>query len=334
MKFSVAAGVLAASSMLWLALPVWGVSCKTQAAMTDAERMPIVEAARQVAQEVQSDRSADLRTATVPEVAAHFDAIANSAAALAPLLGGATITVNALYRLDAEDAKAGEEQIQFFCDSADNATHVTLSIQHLPPGQFALALVHATGVAKPQQMALLLQQPQANSRWLLAGFFPKPLTAAGHDGLWYWKQARSYSEKKQPWNAWLYYTTATYLLQPAGFFSSTNLERLVEEQQAARPKEAPGAEPLPVTAEGAIYRVTSLRTDDALGGLDVVAHYASAGAIDPVAARTQTIAVMRGLLTLHPELRDAFHGLWVFADPAGGGQPFSLEQPMTALPKS
>ena len=334
MKFSAAAGVLAASSMLWLALPAWAASCKTQAAMTDAERMPVVEAARQIGQDVESGRTAELQAATVPEVAAHFDAIANAASALTPLLTGATITVDAVYRLDAGDAKAGEDQIQFFCDSADNATHVTLSIQHLPPGQFALALVHATGVAKPQQIALLLQQPQPNGRWLLAGFFPKPLTVAGHDGLWYWKQARSYTEKKQPWNAWLSYTTATYLLQPAGFFSSTNLERLVEEQQAARPKDVPGAEPLSVTADGAIYRVTSLRTDDALGGLDVVVHYASTGTTDPVTARTQTIAVMRGLLALHPELREAFHGLWVFADPAGGGRAFSLEQPMTALPRS
>src|SRR5579859_2882141 len=123
MKLSRAAGVLAASSLLWLALPAWGVSCKTQAAMTDAERLPIVEASRQIGQEVQGGRSSDLQAATVPEVAAHFDAIANAASALTPLLKGATITVNAVYRLDAGDAKAGEDQIQFFCDSTDNVTH-------------------------------------------------------------------------------------------------------------------------------------------------------------------------------------------------------------------
>src|ERR1700730_13768981 len=79
MKFSAAAGVLAASSMLWLALPAWAASCKTQAAMTDAERMPVVEAARQIGQDVESGRTAELQAATVPEVAAHFDAIANAA---------------------------------------------------------------------------------------------------------------------------------------------------------------------------------------------------------------------------------------------------------------
>jgi hypothetical protein len=151
--------------------------------------------------------------------------------------------------------------------------------------------------------------------------------------VWYWRQARIYAQKKQMWNAWLYYTTAISLLQPAGFFSSANLERLVEEQQAVRPADLPGTTPLTVTAEGTGYKVTSLRTDDALGGLDLTVHYNSTSS-DPVAGRAHTIAVMHGLLGLHPELREAFHGLWVFADAGAGGQAFALEQPMTDLPRS
>jgi hypothetical protein len=209
---------------------------------------------------------------------------------------------------------------------------VTLSIQHLPPGLFAFALVHATGVAKPQQLALLLQSLNAGSPWQLAGFFPKPLTMAGHDGLWYWKQARTYAQKKQMWNAWFYYSTAASLLQPAGFFSSANFEKLIDEQQAARPGDLPGTSPLTVNADGTAYTVRSFHTDDALGGLDLVAHYNSTTS-DPVSNRANTIAVMHGLLTLHPELREAFHGLWVFAYAGPGGQAFSLEQPMTELAK-
>ena len=333
MTFPDPARLLAFSSLLALALPAFGVSCKTQGAMTEAERAPIVEAARRIALDVQGGRTEELKSATVPAVAAHFDGIAQSASALTPLMTGATVTVDAVYKLDASDAKPGDDQTQFFCDSADNSAHVTFSIQHLPPGQFAFALVHATGVAKPQQLALLLEMTQPTSPWQLAGFFPKPLTVAGHDGLWYWTQARSYAQKKQTWNAWFYYSTAAYLLQPAGFFSSANLEKLLEEQEEARPADLPGAKPLEVSADGATYKITTLRTDDALGGLDLVVHYDGDGNGDLVAARAHTIAVMRGLLTLHPELRDAFHGLWGFAD-ASGGQPFSLEQSMGALPKT
>jgi hypothetical protein len=321
------------SVLLALALPAMGVSCKTQGAMTEAERTALVQAARQIAVDVQGARSADLKAATVPEVAANFTSIEQSAAALAPLITGATITVDAIYGLDASDAKPGDEQQQFFCDAGDNSSHVTFGIQHLPPGQFAFALVHATGVAKPQQIALLLQSQKAGGPWLLAGFFPKPLSVAGHDGLWYWRQARIYAAKKQMWNAWLYYSTAISLLQPAGFFSSTNLEKLVEEQQAIRPADLPGTTPLTVNADGTGYKITSLRTDDALGGLDVVAHYSSTSS-DPVAGRAHTIAVMRGLLALHPELREGFHGLWVFADAGPGGQAFALEQPISEIPKS
>ncbi len=333
MSLSVLPRVLAATCVLAFALPAFAVSCKTQGAMTEAERAPIVQAARQIALDVQAGRTADLKAATVPAVAANFNSIAQSATALTPLMTGATITVDAVYKLDASDAKPGDEQEQFFCDAGDNSSHVTFSIQHLPPGLFAFALVHATGVAKPQQLALLLQSLNPGSPWQLAGFFPKPLTLAGHDGLWYWKQARTYAQKKQMWNAWFYYSTAASLLQPAGFFSSTNFEKLIDEQQAARPSDLPGTTPLTVNADGTAYKVTSFRTDDALGGLDLVAHYDSTSS-DPVADRARTIAVMRGLLMMHPELREAFHGLWVFADAGPGGQAFSLEQPMSELPKS
>jgi hypothetical protein len=333
MNLSTPARALRGLLVFSVALPCFAVSCKTQGAMSEAERSPIVQAARQIAADVQGGRSADLKAATVPAVAANFSSIEQSAAALRPLIAGATLTVDAVYALDASDAKPGDEQQQFFCDAADNSSHITFSIQHLPPGIFAFALVHATGVPKPQQIALLLQSLNTGAPWQLAGFFPKPLTMAGHDGLWYWRQARVYAERKQMWNAWLYYSTAISLLQPAGFFSSTNLEKLVEEQQASRPADLPGTAPLTVNADGATYQMTSLRTDDALGGLDVVAHYKSTSS-DPVAGRTHTIAVMRGLLALHPELREAFHGLWVFADAGPGGQAFALEQPISELPRS
>jgi hypothetical protein len=330
MNFPAVRRVLAASCLLTLSASGFAVSCKTQAALSDAERSAIVEAARRIAGDVQSGRSDDLKSATIPAVAANFSAIQQSAAALTPLMGGATLTVDAIYRLDAADAKPGEDQTQFFCDAADNSSHATFSIQHLPPGQFAFSVIRATGNAKPQQLALLLQMESSAGPWQLAGFFPKPLTVAGHDGLWYWRQARAYAQKKQPWNAWLYYSTATYLLQPAGFISTTNLEKLVDEQAAAKPAGLPAETPLILSANGAETRITSLRTDDALGGLDVVVHYEVADHNDPVAARARTVQAMKALLVQHPELRDAFHGVWAFAD-TPTGPPFSLELPMPAL---
>src|SRR5207302_4823115 len=69
----------------------------------------------------------------------------------------------------------------------------------------------------------------------IAGFYPKPLTAAGHDGLWYWTQARTMTAQKERWNAWLYYQQAESLLTPAIFVQSTHLEKLKTEASAAAP---------------------------------------------------------------------------------------------------
>src|ERR1700733_6111787 len=101
MNLCISARGLGATCLLVVALPAFGVSCKTQGAMTEAERAPIVQAARQIALDVQGGRSADLKAATVPEVAAKFDSIAQSAAALSPLITGATITIEVVYKLDA-----------------------------------------------------------------------------------------------------------------------------------------------------------------------------------------------------------------------------------------
>ena len=68
------------------------------------------------------------------------------------------------------------------------------AIPALPPGKYAFAMVTvapapvATKPA-PWHLSFLMRQEQ-RGKWLLAGFYPKPMTAAGHDGLWYWTQAR------------------------------------------------------------------------------------------------------------------------------------------------
>jgi hypothetical protein len=52
--------------------------------------------------------------------------------------------------------------------------------------------------------------------------------------------------------------------------------------------------------------------------------------LDPLTARKQVTEAMTALLTLHPELRDAFNGVWVNADGASATL-FSLELPMDQI---
>lgn len=326
-----------AAAVLCLACPgqARAVSCTTQAEMKEPARSAIVSAARSITQSAQANDVNGVKALTIASVAGNFGGIANAIQSLSPLITGATLTVDSVYDLNATDAPAGQDEVQFFCGVAANAAHVTFNIPQLPPGHYAFATVEASGVKSPQRIAILLQQPgpptgSPTGTWQLAGFFPRPLLAAGHDGVWYWEHARTYARANQLWNAYFYFQTAAYLLVPADFVSSANLEKLLQEQTAATPPGLPGMQPMTVSAQGNQFSITDLHTDASFGGLDMVIGYKTNDVSDSAATRTKTVALMKALLAQHPEWKDAFHGLWVFAN-APSQHPFALELPMTEI---
>jgi hypothetical protein len=308
------------------------VSCTTGSEMTPAERDLYVQTARSLGSLIQSADTAAVRQATIASVAAQFDPVAASIQGVAAQIHAATLTVNAIYALKASDLKTTLDETQFFCSVPGSSLIVSATIPQLPPGSYALILMHATGVEHPQQLSLLLQNdPAGSAQWKLAGFFVRPLTAAGRDGVWYWTEARSYAEKKQDWNAYFYYQTAAFLLNPVDFLSSPNLEKLQKEAQAVRPPELPGAEPLVLKSGSQSFNITSLRTDSFAGGLDLVINYRTKDVSDPVATHSQIVELMKAMLAQHPELRQAFHGLWVYAH-AENQSTYAIELPMSQIP--
>lgn len=323
-------------AVLAAAAPLYAQTCITQSQMSPADRASLSATAHDMALKVWANDTAALRAATISQYAQDFSGIASSITSTASHLKGAQFAVDSVYILDASNLKPNADgslpMAQFFCSLNNSPSYANFSIPGLPTGRYALATVYATGIPAPWQMTFVLQQVQ--SRWLLAGFIPKPSTAAGHDGKWYWTQARDYAKKDQRVDAFLYYQVAERLLVPVDFVSSTGLEKLRSEMQAVRPaafQPLPSAErPLELKGRSGTFTVTSVGTDDALGGLDVVAHIMATNTSDPVAARQKDILAMQAMLATYPELSQAFHGLWVFAD-APGNSPFGIELPMTQI---
>lgn len=302
------------------------VTCTTQAQMTSSLRSGLEQAALNLGQLVQKGDVVAIKAGTLPKVASQFEAIAGGVQAASPLMQGAVLTVDQLYSLDASDLKQ-EQETQFFCGVGGTPLSVALNFRQLPPGSYAFAILHATGVAEPQQMAFILAN---DGGWKLAGFYVRPMLYAGRDGVFYWSQAREFAKKKQNWNSYFYYQTAQFLLTPVDFLSSPNLEKLQNEQSAVVPPGLPGAQPMVLTLNSQSWNITSLRTDASLGGLDLVIHYQAQNGGDPVVSRQRAIDVMKATLAAHPELRDAFHGLWVYADAPGQGQ-YAVELPMVQI---
>jgi hypothetical protein len=305
-------------------------TCATESQMTSAQRDAIVSAAREMASQIQRGAVLELRSNTIPAVAAQFDGIAAAVDNLLPLIQHGTITIDEVYDLDDSTERAASPRTEFFCGSPV----VMMTFTNLPPGKYALAFVHATGIPKPQQISLILARG-ASDRWMLAGIQSKAMTEAGHDGLWYWVEARNYAHQSKKWDAWLYYHLASDLLDPAEFLSTPHLQKLQHETDEARPDGFPSQNPVSIAFQGSAFQLLNIGTTSAFGPLDLDVHYApdaaqSAQLRDPQSARKQVVDVMTALLSLHPELRDAFHGIWVHAD-RGNASLFALELPMSGV---
>jgi len=330
-RFGSRSALLGLLTILVASPPARAVSCTTGSQMNAAERDPIVQAARMLGSQIQAGNTAAVRQSTVAQVAGQFDPVAANIQAIAPMIQSATLTVNAVYALKATDLKSTQDETQFFCAVPGSSLIISVTIPQLPPGNYALAILRATGVEHPQHLSLILQNEGTSTpEWKLAGFFTRPLTAAGHDGVWYWTAGRNYAQKNEDWNAYYYYETAAFLLNPADFLSSPNLEKLQKEAQTVRPAELPAANPLVVKAGSQSFNITSMRTDTFSGGLDLVINYQTKDVSDPVATHAQIVELMKAVLTQHPELRQAFHGLWVYAHGDNHTQ-YAIELPMNQI---
>jgi hypothetical protein len=316
--------------------------CTTQSQMTAADRDALAAAGRSLAAKVQANDVSGLQAATVTEYAGDFTGIGPVVGTTAAKVKGGTPVVEQVYLLDGTQLKKAADgsvpDTQFFCSLNKSTAEVDFVISGLTAGRYGFVMVDVPDGSSPWRLSFLLRQEQGQQgQWKMAGFYPKPLTAAGHDGLWYWTQARTMTAQKERWNAWLYYQQAESLLTPANFMQSTHLEKLKGEASAAAPPVlsegvTPEAPLVVKGPNGVEYHFTGLGVDDSLGKekIDIMAHLKVDQIGDPVAARKRNTEAMVALLTAYPELRKPFHGVWIIAD-VPGQNPFATEQAMSEI---
>lgn len=333
-----AAAWLGATCML-IAGSAMAEVCTTQSQMKDADRQALVTVARSLTKAVQANDIPALRAATDAELSKDFGAVTFLVASTAPKVSAGTAVVEQVYLLDATQMKpsatGGESEAQFFCSLNRTVAEADFAIPGLRPGMYGFAIVEVQQGGAPWRISYLLERE--GDAWKMAGIYPAAATSAGHDGLWYWKQARQRAAEKQAWNAWLEFGEADALLRPAGFVDSTHLEKLHSEQSAAAPAAVSDGvtpeTPLVIkAADGAEFHVTSLALDDsqARDQPDVAIHVKVDPLADVAAARKRNEAAMRALLAAYPELRSAFHGVVVVAE-APGVSPFASETAMSEI---
>jgi hypothetical protein len=298
--------------------------------MTAEMRQVLADTAIAIATAIKGNDSERVRSMSAAEIASNFDSTLFVIRQTSSAIANDTLGVTQLYRLDASSRKPNDPAVaDFGCPLAGGADEVSFSIPGLPPGVYAFVIVEATG-DRPWLLPILLEQQGA--AWKMAGFYPHARTAAGHDGLWYWTTARANAKAGKKWLAWVQYGQADQLLRPANFIASTHLDKLRDERHSNAPGELseginPEA-PLVIKAkDGSEFHFLSLgsaATEDGKA-LNLVLHYRVDSVADPGAANARNTAAASAILAAHPELREGFSSVSIFAE-AQGQTPFITEQ--------
>ena len=325
-KFTAAAGLLV---LLGAPVEASAVGCTTLAAMTSLDRNALMAAGGQLAVAVAQQDLGTLKAALLPAVASDWEGMSSEAQAGALLMKGGQVKLRSLYLLDATSLTA-PANTQFFCSNENGSITVTLTMSKLPPGRYALVLADGAGAPNAGQLGLILAWDQAANGWRLGGLSVRPGALDGHDGLWWWTQARELAKEDQPWAAWYAYDTARALLSPVDFLSSPNLEKFNGEQ-AALQHTPPQAFPLTLPDGARTWKIDAVHLDLALLHPDLGVVYDSTGVADPAAQRTEAYAVLSALLKAQPGLRMSFHGLWAYALKDGKPMPI-IELAMAQIP--
>jgi hypothetical protein len=330
-------GILALSPSFLLAQ-----TCTTQARMTPDVRDGLSAAAFTLAQAVQGADVAKVQGMTIAEFssASAFGPTENLMRSTASHMGNGELRVVQIYELDARSRAANDaSDADFSCPLAGTTSETDFSISGLPRGLYGFAMVETTG-DRPWLLSFLLRQD--DGVWKLAGFYPRATTAAGHDGEWYWKNARTYAKADELWLAWIFYGQAAELLRPANFVTSTNLDRLFSERRTAAPPELAGgigpSRPLVLKASdgkgGTVeYRFTGISAQASDDGkdLNLVLHVPADGVGGPAVGIDHSKAAAKAFLDAHMELRQAFAAVWIFAE-SEGREPLVTEQTISSIP--
>ena len=308
---------------LWLLLfaglalaPAARAGCTVAADLDPATRAALERAAQGYFQMAARGDSAGLRQSATAALAADFAPVeaavrgyqASFAAAQPP-------QVRAAYLLEAEGA-APQERAEFFCGVWATPSFTLFVLNNLAPGRYALVVLEAKSGQSAYRLALVLAAQQQG--WRLAGFYSRPAQVAGHDGAWFWEQARAYKSKKQYRNAWFYYLTARELLMLVPFMSNQQLEQMSSELTGLPPQGLPGDKPVDFLAGGKVFKVAQVYVvpDDA--GLLLVVQHQVADASQSAPNYADNLALIRQWVATYPEYRDAFSAVVARASDTSG----------------
>jgi hypothetical protein len=304
--------------MLSASLPAWSQSCQTKEEVPADQQASLESAAAQVFNQASRGDFAAMRAGAVPSLQANFGSIAGAVTDNKTVFSGTRPQVRTVFMLTSGESASsdGNYYCGVFGAEGETATTAEFNIPGLPAGKYGIVIQDIYRETGPYALTTIFQDLTG---WKLAGFYVRPETAAGHDGIWFLQQARAFKSKGQSHNAWFYYVTSWDLMAPVGFMNSKLLTMIARESGAVQPRDVPtGGNTVAYSANGKSYRVTEMSVYRGPAALDLNIKYSVSSTNDFAATLDEARQLCNAYARQYPELKDAFSTVYAHAiDPSG-----------------
>ena len=270
-------------------------------------------AARDAYLQASQDNVNALRDNSIPSLQSNFSGIAAAVNDNKAAFAGATPQLRTAFLLDTgpTPSQEGTYYCGVFGANGLGANGAEFFIPGLPVGKYAVVIQDFVGNKGPYALTTIFQDMGG---WKLAGFYVRPESAMGHDGLWYLVKARDFKSRGQNHNAWFYYLTSWDLLAPVTFMDTTLLSKITRESNGIQPKDIPaGGTPASFTANGKTYSITDMRVYPNGNNFDLALKYSVPSAADFNATQADARGLANALVARYPELKEIFHNIWAHA---------------------
>jgi hypothetical protein len=316
--------ILLTAGILAVAVSAWPQTCQTRDEMPADSKSSMENAAKQAYDRAASGDVSGLQASAIPSLQSSFNGVAAAINDNKAAFAGAHAQMRTSFFID--NGPTASADGRFYCGvfgaGGLGANTAEFDIPGLPAGKYGIVIQDFVGNKGPFSLTTIFQD---NSGWKLAGFYIRPASALGHDGIWYLQHAREYKSKGQNHNAWFYYVTSWDLLAPVTFMDSSLLSRITQESGGIQPKDVPaGGSPVSFSANGKTYNVTDMsvfRTDTTF---DLSVRYSATNTADFNATQAEARGVANALVGQYPELKDAFNNVWVHAVSPNGSDVVGL----------
>jgi hypothetical protein len=299
-------------------LPAWSQGCDTHDEIPAQARASMESAAQQAFDQAGRGDVNALRSSAIPSLQSNFGGITGAVNDNKAAFAGARSQLRATFLLDTGPTPSADGN--FVCGvfgaNGQTANSAEFYIPGLPAGKYAIVIQDFIGDKGPYALTTIFQE---SGGWKLAGFYVRPETAGGHDGIWYLQRARDYKAKGQNHNAWFFYITAWDLMAPVTFMDSALLHKITQESSGIQPKDVPAGTPVNYSANGKTYNITDMSVLHAGNSFDLSIKYSVASTADFNATLADARSLATAFVTQYPELRDVFNNVWAHAVDTNGG---------------